>query len=454
MKRMMLICFAVILLMPITVTADHSVLPAPGLMDETQALDTAVSQLCEKHGRNEEEIRGKWYYEALYYPNSSWKGYTVPCWSMNIHAPQGKPDGTLISYHFDIDAGSGEILEEEMGDFGWLESDLVDCRLIPGKDQLQPADAIACARVMIQGTLGWTDEAMEDAWQDYWMMGWNENGEHWYYVCVDTPPLWDHCWEVILDVDTGSVIWHTDPGRYAARLAIEESGVSYEEWYHEQVTAYTAEWGDDQTWDYEQRAAFEEHCHGTPEDPDPHYGLPGEEDCSLGEALNAIEQYLAQWAAPGVDQEAWMLAGSGFCVDYDGRDYSIPGKGNGIHVWELLLHWPQSGDTALMTVDAATVRILGDEPMESVSPDPQEDEQGFRSAVSIQETPVPEAPEEDSGPYVYYNPEGGRCYHADQYCASVSDRYLPLTPILMDESDIIFSKLYPCPICSFPQGME
>ena len=48
----------------------------------------------------------------------------------------------------------------------------------------------------------------------------------------------------------------------------------------------------------------------------------------------------------------------------------------------------------------------------------------------------------------YYNPQGGRYYHADPNCASVSEIYRPLTPIpyaLLDTND--YRHLLSCPFC-------
>ena len=50
---------------------------------------------------------------------------------------------------------------------------------------------------------------------------------------------------------------------------------------------------------------------------------------------------------------------------------------------------------------------------------------------------------------LYYNPAGGKYYHENQYCPSVRDRYLPLTPFTygeLDEGD--FAKLTPCSRCT------
>ena len=52
---------------------------------------------------------------------------------------------------------------------------------------------------------------------------------------------------------------------------------------------------------------------------------------------------------------------------------------------------------------------------------------------------------------VYYNPMGGRYYHADSECSSAAPAYRPLTPIPADElNSERFRVLQPCPHCAMP----
>lgn len=55
----------------------------------------------------------------------------------------------------------------------------------------------------------------------------------------------------------------------------------------------------------------------------------------------------------------------------------------------------------------------------------------------------------DDAVELYYNPDGGKQYHSDPYCALVNDRFLPLTPFLYSElEDEPYSKLTRCPGCA------
>ena len=50
---------------------------------------------------------------------------------------------------------------------------------------------------------------------------------------------------------------------------------------------------------------------------------------------------------------------------------------------------------------------------------------------------------------LYYNPDGGKYYHENQYCPSVRDRFLPLSPFTYGElEEGGFAKLTPCSKCT------
>ena len=56
---------------------------------------------------------------------------------------------------------------------------------------------------------------------------------------------------------------------------------------------------------------------------------------------------------------------------------------------------------------------------------------------------------------VFYNPNGGKNYHADQMCSYVKDRFLPLTEFLYGELNMDpYTKLTPCDHCKPPARHE
>jgi len=64
-------------------------------------------------------------------------------------------------------------------------------------------------------------------------------------------------------------------------------------------------------------------------------------------------------------------------------------------------------------------------------------------------------PETDGKTPMYYNPDGGRMFHADQYCPGVKDRYLPLTATTYSGlRRYPHTALTPCPTCGAPERPE
>ncbi|MDO4741415.1 MAG: L,D-transpeptidase, partial [Eubacteriales bacterium] len=71
------------------------------------------------------------------------------------------------------------------------------------------------------------------------------------------------------------------------------------------------------------------------------------------------------------------------------------------------------------------------------------DDDGRRLPVTQAKTPM------------YYNPDGGKMFHADQYCKGVKDRYLPLKEITYgDLARYPFTGLTPCSTCQTPERPE
>ena len=133
--------FLAALCLSLPAMADHSRIPGDGIMDETAAVDAAVAYLCQSLGFGEEKVRGKFYYRTLCY-ESGWK-FKGPVWSMTVIDPTVNEDGrTLVSYNYEINALTGEVLDEGTSDSGWFVMELKDTPVIPCKDWVQPAEAI------------------------------------------------------------------------------------------------------------------------------------------------------------------------------------------------------------------------------------------------------------------------------------------------------------------------
>ena len=82
---------------------------------------------------------------------------------------------------------------------------------------------------------------------------------------------------------------------------------------------------------------------------------------------------------------------------------------------------------------------------------PEEYEHLPVQSFAVTPSSEPEEPEkEDETVYVYYNPQGGRYYHADRLCPAVNSKYWPLSPISFDFI-CTYSNLLPCVHCNAPE---
>ena len=58
----------------------------------------------------------------------------------------------------------------------------------------------------------------------------------------------------------------------------------------------------------------------------------------------------------------------------------------------------------------------------------------------------------DPGQVLYYNPDGGSYYHADQNCSRINNKYLPLKGSFLYSQlgETAYAKLEPCSNCNAP----
>ena len=363
-KRILLVivALAAAMLLCLSASADHSVLPKEGDLNETQAVDVMVSFLCEQMNCGEDEVRGHYHYHAIYYPSASWlDDYPGPVWSLVVDSSEPRND---ISYaDADIDARTGEIINwRARSDWDWAgyEGGLNTYPLIPRKGQVQPHEVIQRARTMLAEAVG-PENAGE--WQDYNMGADTDQGHFWYRIILGHDNIeirWPLTFTMWIDADSGEVIWHTDTDRLAFRYGIYKAEGSWTAWYHEQYAAREAEWGPSYTWDYRQHAAFEEECRGIVYWPERQFGMPGASDVSYEAACDAAAAWVAEEKDP---TREWQVIGSWFhdnenaWIDDMMRD-GIPPEGN--RYWEIGF---ESTEPTLrrfgVMVDPATGEVLG-----------------------------------------------------------------------------------------------
>jgi hypothetical protein len=75
-----------------------------------------------------------------------------------------------------------------------------------------------------------------------------------------------------------------------------------------------------------------------------------------------------------------------------------------------------------------------------------------QAAPLVEATVQPSSSAVRSDTVLFYNQDGGQYYHLDANCASVADRYKPLTAMFYfrDVSNDTFKNLIPCPVCKAP----
>ena len=350
MKKLLALLLAVCVVMGCaSALADHSVLPREGDLNETQAVDVMVERLCQRMNCGEDEIRGHWYYYAVYYPSSEW----------HVEAEAPAPQDGISSVDSFIDAKTGEFIEwNEYEEWDWEDDHLNVMPLIPRRDQMQPDEAVRRALELLEDALG--SEHETNVFNDY-ILNASVSDEHfWYHVQIGDDPAGIFTWHVWLDADTGEVVWQTDPDRYKARSIYMYTGVSYQSVYQRRFEEKEAGWGPSYTWDYRQHAAFEDECSGKPYWPERLYSLPGENDVPYETARDAAIAYVEEH---GDGSRNWTLLGSWFIdnenswID-DMRQDGIPPKDN--RYWEIGFEYDEGFPKRFgVEVDPATGEALG-----------------------------------------------------------------------------------------------
>ena len=330
MKRILLaiVVLTAAILLCLSASADHSVLPKEGDLNETEALNCAVRLLCAEQGLNEDGIRGHWYYHANYYTNGWLDDAEGSMWIVYLIDPEiiGETEETdepywihrEHTYYLQADTGAQIFVAEEHGPEdkqAWENAvNPLDWRspLVPTMDQMQPDEVIGAAQEMISSAVG--PENLHK-WKDYFLIALTDNGRFWYRITIgnssiDTIGYLSYtAW---IDADTRQVIWHSDLDRLAFRYHIRQTTGSWYDWYDEQEASYEAEWGERSTWNYLQYAEFEEHCAGRPWVPEKFFGLPEENEVGYEEVCSTA---IAWQTARDDTSKAWSVRSSAFIVD-------------------------------------------------------------------------------------------------------------------------------------------
>ena len=330
MKRTLfaLILALVLCLCAMCALADHSVLPKEGDLNETEALNCAVKLLCEDSGLTEEEVKGHWYYWAVYYDDPLFiDDYSGSVWDVQLVDPERSGEKQDFEHYwihrskvYYLNGMTGEIVErgedyyEEEELEVWEGENPYDwCYpLVPTEDQMQPDEAIRMTQDILSEAVG-VENA--DEWQDYNLYAVTDNGRFWYRMLLGNHsinPSNPFSLTVWLDASTHEVIWHSDLDRLAFRYNVYQTTGSWSNWYKEQVAEYEEKWGSRNTWNYQQYAEFEEHCAGRPDVPEKFYDVPGLNEIGYEEACSRA---IAWQEANDQVSRTWTVKNSAFIVD-------------------------------------------------------------------------------------------------------------------------------------------
>ena len=343
-KKLFLPLLAAFIFLGLTAYADHSVLTQPGEINVTDALDQAIGNFCSGQNLSEDDIRGKWYCSSTYYRKAENNIWWISLMDPNVI---GFRDPLQIHrwFSYKLNAADGTI--EETDEFVAYDdpSDPLDWgfMLVPTKDQMQPAEALEKAQALLQEALNCDEDTIHE-WRDYMLTGVTDmnsisekNGRFWYHIWLgyggylgsDDGAL---AWHVYLDANTREIVWQSDPERFAGRWAVQATGVSWYDWYDEELKTYEEKWGDDKTWDYLKHAEFEKHCFGLRYWPEKCYDLPAENEISYEDALIAARA----WITKRYPENSWQLQGSALFADiYNEYTVRVVNGKEKVRAWEL-----------------------------------------------------------------------------------------------------------------------
>lgn len=335
--------------------ADHSVLPDEGDMNETQALDRAIDIICREKNIGEDKIRGHWFFTTCYYESTFYydaaadmfRPYDASSWSVSLVEPNASAGYEKPKYALDEKSGEISPKWDDMDHFievphydltiNARDGGLVYSResiisvtqhmdyqhliLVPEKTQLQPQEALDSAYESLAQALRLPEEDVRSHFRDYRISGSSalDTSRCWYHVELNSEGnlAMDRGFHVYLDMDSGGIVFQTDADMIAGRYALWQQGINHGDWFKEQLRAQEDEWGQMNTWDYRQYAAFEKRCFGRPfQLMNFSWGLPGTEDCTFVEAETEARKYLAEYYNDS--RTDWSLTGSCFWADYWG----------------------------------------------------------------------------------------------------------------------------------------
>ncbi len=270
-------------------------------------------------------------------------------------------------------------------------------------------------------------ETMPRRWQIVFTL--TENPEIWYTVLIASP---------------SGALFAAAPDDFSSRLSEFRKDAEARATAMEQGEAWIKEKGPWLFWSYQDKAAFVLAYGRSPSgDPDAQTGLPGEGDIRLDQAIS-ITQAAVTARFPAA-QEQWygLRLNVSFLPEWRSTAEGTTGA------WILGFYHPQANANGEYALLYQAIVLSPGGTIEEIYK--QEYRDGFdKEPIVTSWTPEGQgiqAPAETTG-IVYYNSRGGKYYHTDAQCPSVSSEYFPLKAI--NKAQLTggpFQNLLPCPYC-------
>ncbi len=244
------------------------------------------------------------------------------------------------------------------------------------------------------------------------------------FAFPDSTDYWFH-W-VYLSPDTGEVLSPKADEYAAQRISMHDgSGLMSRNWA--ETKRLEIEKGHYTLWSYEDKAEFYERFSFGPAFSSTCLGMPGANDLPYKEALALAREVIMRETGTTVEDLDDLLVDSSYRPGGWGSDPPM------LHAWRICFR-----------TDARD--IYGEpEPVYLVWVNSPGGETVLDIALPYKTMPVSAS---DLSDKLYYNPNGGKHYHANPRCPSVYAEYLPLTEMGKSElSTAAFQKYTPCPVC-------
>ena len=327
---------------------------------------------------------------------------------------------------------------------------LADIAIKPGPEDFPRDEAVRIATEQFLSICGYKEDALAN---------FNIEAELWeaYDSAKSADP---HRWQVIFSsknnaelafvaniASPSGIVISGEPSDLPSQIEAYEEEAAASAAAIEAGKTWLAEKGPWELWSYQDKAAFSA-AYGR----DPYsgavmaaMGLPGDTDVPLDKALASVKAAIVREFDETDAKLETLLLDCAFFPRW------LTSGEEAQRMWVIALRDPdRQVDGMYQYLYQANVRALDGEVDKIVQRDlGAEASSGEPSLKSWPPEPEPTEPPLVVTGDIYYNPKGGKYYHADKECPSVGEKYLPM--MLIDKSKMNEYPLYllrPCPYCT------